>query len=143
MKIIRTLTSRFLNLNQITIKKRNIICGSVNYYNKDNTTIISSLHVNEAYRNNGIASKLLREAEQFALEESETELFSIHTFKLCAWEPTDSPYLIDFYKKRGYKTSVSSPDFINYYDDGDRIYELVKMSKEIVVGPELDPKNDN
>lgn len=139
MKIIRTLTSRFLNLNQITIKKKNIICGSVNYYNKDNTTIISSLRLNEAYRNNGIASKLLREAEQFALEESQTELFSIHTFKLCAWEPTDSPYLIDFYKKRGYKTSVSLST--DYYDDGDRIYELVKMSKEIVVGPS--PKNDN
>ena len=139
MKIIRTLTSRFLNLNQITIKKKNIICGSVNYYNKDNTTIISSLRLNEAYRNNGIASKLLREAEQFALEESQTELFSIHTFKLCAWEPTDSPYLIDFYKKKGYKTGVSLST--DYYDDGDRIYELVKMSKEIVVGPS--PKNDN
>lgn len=135
MKIIKIIS---INMrNKIYIKNKNIILGNISYYNKKNNTIISNLNVNKSYRNQGIGTTLLKEVETNALNDSTTEIFNKHSFNLCTWDPLDKPYLIPFYEKRGYK--INSSNATRYYDDGDRIYELVKMSKEIVVSPS--PKN--
>lgn len=133
MEIVKRFSSLCKNRKTLLLKINETICGRVSYTNNTNTTIISNLYVDPSYRKGGYATKLLQEAEKTAIsdkitEKSQLNLTKIYNFKLCAWDPTDKPHLVSFYKKRGY--IIDPTHCTHYYDDKDRIFELVEMSKE-------------
>ena len=138
MTIINRISSICKNRNTLLLKFDNIICGQISYTNKNNTTILSNLYVDPSYRNNGFATRLLKEIETVCISDTSTKQSQIdnsllHQIKLCAWEPIDKPYLVSFYKRKGF--FIDPMEYTRYYDDKDRIFELVKMSKEIVIDP--------
>ena len=104
--------------NKLILKN---IYGEVSYFIKNNTIILSNLHINEKYRKQGYGSILLNTIEK------ENPDFKI--FKLCAWEPTHSPHVVKFYEKNGYFLDKDAK--IEYYDDGETIFDLVPMTKII------------
>ena len=138
MKLVKTFISTCRNRNSIIINNNNIMCGKIYYKNENNVTTISNLYVDSLYRNNGYATELLKTVERSGLNERLTKYSHlitpvIHEFNLCAWEPTDKPHLIPFYEKRGY--TIDPNQITSYYDDGDRIFELIKMTKKIILIP--------
>ena len=138
MRIINRISSICKNRNTLLLKFDNIICGQISYTNKNNTTILSNLYVDPSYRNNGFATRLLKEIETVCISDTSTKQSQIdnsllHQIKLCAWEPIDKPYLVSFYKRKGF--FIDPMEYTRYYDDEDRIFELVEMSKEIVIDP--------
>ena len=138
MKLIKTFINYCNKRNRLVLHNNNKYCGEISYVNKKNVTIITNLYVDPAYRNNGYATKLLKEAEKSAVSDHILKQ-SLHcklidrNFKLCAWDPIDKPHLVSFYNKNGYK--IDATETTKYYDDGDQIFELIKMSKEIVIDP--------
>ena len=138
MRIINRISSICKNRNTLLLKFDNIICGQISYTNKNNTTILSNLYIDPSYRNNGFATRLLKEIETVCISDTSTKQSQIdnsllHQIKLCAWEPIDKPYLVSFYKRKGF--FIDPMEYTRYYDDEDRIFELVEMSKEIVIDP--------
>ena len=138
MEIVKRFSSLCKNRKTLLLKINETICGKISYLNKNNTAIISNLYIDPSYRNYGYATKLLQEAEKAAIndniiENSQLNLTKIYNYNLCAWDPIDKPHLVSFYKKRGY--IIDPTHCTHYYDDKDRIFELVKMSKEIVMVP--------
>ncbi len=136
MEIIRKISSLCKNRKTLLLKNNEFICGNISYTNMTNKAIISNLYVDPLYRNHGYATKLLQEAEKYAISDNLTCCSQLNTakifdYKLCAWDPTDNPYLVSFYKKRGY--IIDPTHCTHYYDDKDRIFELVEMSKKIVI----------
>ena len=138
MEIVKRFSSLCKNRNNLLLKFDNIICGQISYTNKNNTTILSNLYIEPSYRNNGFATRLLKEIETLCISDNSTKQSQInnsllHQIKLCAWEPIDKPYLVSFYKRKGF--FIDPMEYTRYYDDEDRIFELVEMSKEIVIDP--------
>ena len=137
MEIVKRFSGLCKNRKTLLLKINETICGRVSYTNNNtNTTIISNLYVDPSYRKGGYATKLLQEAEKAAIndniiEKSQNRKPKIYNFKLCAWDPIDNPYLVSFYKKRGYFIDPST--VTKYYDNEDRIFELVEMTKEKVL----------
>ena len=138
MTIINRISSICKNRNTLLLKFDNIICGQISYTKKNNTTILSNLYIDPSYRNNGFATRLLKEIETVCISDNSTKQSQInnlllHQIKLCAWEPIDKPYLVSFYKRKGF--FIDPMEYTRYYDDEDRIFVLVEMSKEIVIDP--------
>lgn len=136
MEIVKRFSSICKNRNTLLLKMNDIIYGNISYTNINNAIVISNLYVHPSYRNHNYGTKLLYEAEKTAISNNITKYSQLHTrkifdCKLCAWDPIDNPHLISFYKKRGY--IIDPIEYTQYYDDGDRIFELVKMSKKIVI----------
>jgi GNAT superfamily N-acetyltransferase len=134
MKFIKTVINIYNRRNKLLFHVNNNYCGEISYVNKNNTTIISNLYVEPFYRNKGRATKILKEVEiegvnNYIKKLSNNNKILDHTFKLCAWEPTDKPHLVSFYEKRGYEVELNKKT--KYYDNKDQIFELVEMSKKI------------
>lgn len=138
MKLIKTVLENYKKINTFIINNNNKVYGKISFINKNNTTIINNLYIDPLYTNNGYASKLLKETEFFGISNhitrhSHNSKILSHEFKLCVWEPTDKPHAVSFLKNRGY--NIHSNNMTTYYDDGDRIFELIKMSKKITIDP--------
>jgi hypothetical protein len=136
MKLIKTVLKNCKKINTLILNNNNKIYGTVSFINKNNTTIINNLYINPLHTNNGYASKLLKETEIFSIsnhitKHSHNSKILTHEFKLCVWEPTDKPHAVSFLKNRGY--DINSNNLTKYYDDGDRIFELIEMSKKITI----------
>ena len=116
MRILQTVN----NLRKtLSLLKKNKIVGHVSYTKNSDTIILSNLKVKKEFRNNGYASNLLKEVEKINND--------IKIFKLCAWEKTHNPFLVNFYNKHGYKEDdIKSKE---YYDDGETVFYLVPMTK--------------
>ena len=99
--------------------KSDKIIGELSYFKYKDTIILNNLKVEKNYRNNGYASDLLNEIERIN--------YNIKVFKLCAWEQTHNPFLVNFYNKFGYKEDKIKNK--EYYDDGETIFYLVPMTK--------------
>jgi ribosomal protein S18 acetylase RimI-like enzyme len=117
MKILQTAN----NLRKtLSLLKNEKIIGQVSYIKNKDTVILSNLKVKKEFRNYGYASNLLKEVERINND--------IKTFKLCAWEKTHNPFLVNFYNKHGYKEdSIKNR---GYYDDGETVFSLVPMTKD-------------
>jgi GNAT superfamily N-acetyltransferase len=136
MKVIKTIINTFSRRNRLLLLNNNNYCGEISYMNKNNTTIISNLYVEPSYQNNSYATKLLKVAETAGINEYLKYNFQnnspfIYIFKLCAWESLNKPYLVYFYEKRGYDINLNNKT--HYYDNQDQIFELIKMSKKIII----------
>ena len=138
MEIVRKFSNVCKNRKTLLLKINETICGKISYFNQNKTVTISNLYIDPSYRNHGYATKLLEEAEKAAITDITTSQPQLNTrkiinYKLCAWDPSDNPHLVSFYKNRGY--TIDPIQYTQYYDDEDRIFELVKMSKEIAIIP--------
>ena len=95
--------------------------GNISYFNNNNKIIIvSNLNVEKKHQRKGIGSYLLK------LVEKHNNNYKI--FKLCAWQSYENSYLLNFYKKNGYNHDSYIWDT---YDDGDIVYDLIPMIKNI------------
>jgi hypothetical protein len=134
MKLIKTIINIGNRRNRILLHNNYNYCGEISFINKNNTTILSNLYVPSFHRNNGYATEILKEVEMSAINDyfknyPKNNKLLEYEFKLCAWESLYKPYLVSFYKKRGYSIDLNQKT--NYYDNQDEIFELVKMTKKI------------
>jgi GNAT superfamily N-acetyltransferase len=98
----------------------NFKIGQISYTKKNNVTYLNNLFINKEFRNKGHSQKLLNHV--YLLNKN-------NIIKLNVWEPLDNPKLVSYYKKRGY--IISNNDKTIYYDDGERIFEIIEMTKYI------------
>ena len=107
--------------NKLSLLYNSIPYGSITFFKKNNIIYLSNIFINEKYKNRGYGTLLINKLEE--------ENRDIKIFKLCAWEPTIKPNVINFYKKNGYKIDENSK--VEMYDDGENIYDLIKKKKII------------
>lgn len=118
----------------LIMQQSKTILGNISFFNENQSTTISNLYVNPNYRNYGFGKELLKQGELYSISEKITKNSLIksnnkHYFKLCAWEPMDAPHIVKFYQNCGYE--IDPHAITRYYDDQDRIYELINMTKEV------------
>ena len=104
---------------RVSMVRNNKIIGYITYNNNNNTTYLNNLYVNKEFRSKNIGSTLIKKVEEI----NKDTLY----FKLCAWESTHKPGLIDFYKKNGFTLEEHSQPY--YYDDGFTVHYLTNMYK--------------
>jgi len=98
------------------------IIGFIDYMITFNSATISQIGVDKAYRNKGIASKLLNLMEESFPKDGDDE---VETVTLEVRE-SNKPAL-NLYLKDGYEIVVKKP---HYYDDGeDAIYMVKRLLK--------------
>ncbi len=118
MNSINKITRNFLNITKFANNKPIATCK---FSIHDNSTFIHNIYVNKEFRNKKIGSTLLQEVEQYSARKN------IENISLVAHQVSNDS-LIDFYKKNGY---YQTNDKINYYDDGETTYDLIKMIKRL------------
>ena len=117
----------FINSNGINILKKintsNYLEGICKFSMNNDTIIIYSIDVKEQYRNNKIGTNLLKMVEICGKENN------IKNIKLTAYSKHPDN-LEDFYIKNGYKNILERNCY--NYDDGNYIYNLIQMEKQII-----------
>lgn len=103
----------------ISMVRKGKTIGSINYYTNKESTYLSNLYVNKEFRRKNIGSKLIKKVEEINKDSL--------NFKLCAWESTHNPGLIDFYKKNGFILDEQQKPY--YYDNEFTVYYLANMYK--------------
>lgn len=101
------------------VKNRLIAHCKYSIYN--NSIFIHNLHVDPQFRNKNVGSNMLKKIEEYGVKKR------INKFSLIL-HYTPNSMLLDFYKKNGY-TQIKSK--YNYYDDGETVYDLIKMVKTL------------
>ena len=95
--------------------------GICNFAVGNNNIFIHNIQVNKSFRNQHIGTFLLNQVEDYSIKND------IDTISLVVKQkPLDS--LTEFYFKNGYK-KISEE--VNYYDDGETTYDLIRMEKQI------------
>ena len=56
-------------------------------------------------------------------------LFSARTVQVLAWQPQGGSRVVDFYASNGYVPAATTRT--RYYDDGETVFELVRLTKDL------------
>jgi len=107
-------------LKNVSMVRNGKTIGSINYYTNKESTYLINLYVNKEFRRKNIGSKLINKVEEINKDSL--------NFKLCVWESTHKPGLIDFYKKNGFILDEQQKPY--YYDDGVSVNYLTNMYKK-------------
>ena len=86
--------------------------------------LINNLYVKPDYRLSGFGSQLLRLSEDYLQNKHQH-----HKIELLAWQSQGCFQTIRFYQKNNY--AVKNFNLISTYDDGEMIYDLIPMIKNL------------
>ena len=107
----------------IMIDGKNVIGNCAYSIINDTNACINNLYIEPEYRNNDNGSCLLRYTENIL----ETK-YNIKTTSLLAYEPETCNLRI-FFQKNGY--SIDDSKKIETFDDGQKVFNLIPMIKNI------------
>ena len=106
-----------------TIKNQNGIIAQCVTHVRDNVGFINSLKVIPEFRKQKFGSTLLKSAEIGLYQQH-----NVKQIRLLAWQP-QGEILSNFFEKNNYNIFNDFP--YNNYDDGEQIYDLVHMYKNM------------